>query len=127
MVKHHAPFRGPRGKKGCGDESGAGPFAKQCGQRRSRGQSPKERSPEAVIAGVLVTQDPDHAAAAQEPDGFGKAFAPIEKFDPKTGALLPNQSIEIGVAEFLVNRAQTGVTKMTRAGIARSAPSCRDG
>ena len=40
-----------------------------------------------MIARVLVAQDPDHAAAAQEPDRFGKAFAPIEELDPKAGAL----------------------------------------
>ena len=109
VIRH---FPGPAVKSERGDECGAGPFAKQTRQRRSRGQPPEERSPEAVVAGVLVAENPDHAAAAQEPDRFGKSFAPIEKFDPKTGALSPDESIEITIAEFLINRAEAGVAKM---------------
>ena len=67
-----------------------------------------------MVARVLIAQNPDRPTAAQEPDGFGKAFAPVEEFDPKAGPLSSNESIEMAVAEFLINGAQARVREVMR-------------
>ena len=67
-----------------------------------------------MIAGVLVAQNSYHAATAQQLYRFLKTFAPVKKLDAKTGALLPHKSIEIWVAQFLVDRAQPPVAKILR-------------
>ena len=78
-----------------------------------------------MVARVLIAQDPDHPAAAEEPDRLLEAFAPVEELDPKAGALLPNESIEVAVAQLLINGAQPGVAESSAARFGRTTPSCR--
>src|SRR5213078_4823391 len=113
---------GAVGVERSGEQGRAGPLAEQAGQRRGRCKPPKERRPKAVIASMLVAQDSDHAAAAQEPNRFLKTFAPIEELHAKTGALLPNESIEMPVAEFLINRAQAGAAEIVRHDLRKQFP-----
>ena len=122
IIRH---FPGPSVIKGGGDQGRAGAFAEQRRERRSRGQPPEERRPKAMVARVLVAQNPDHPAAAEEPDCLLEAFAPVEELDPKAGPLLPNEPIEVAVAQFLINGAQPRVGKSSAARFGQTTPSCR--
>ena len=75
-----------------------------------------------MIAGVLIAQDSYHAATAKQLYRFLKTFAPVKKLDPKTGALMPYKSIEIRVAEFLVDRAQPPIAEILRQDLRKQFP-----
>ena len=65
-----------------------------------------------MVAGMLITQDSDYPAAAEESYCFLKAFASVKKLNAKTGALLPDKSIQIGVSELLIDRTHSGVCEI---------------
>ena len=75
-----------------------------------------------MITGVLIAQDADHAAAAEEPDRCLKTFAPVEELDAKASALLPDEAIEMAVAEFLINGAQTDMIEIVRHNLGEQFP-----
>ena len=75
-----------------------------------------------MVPGVLIAQNSDHAAPAKEFYRFLETFTPVKELDPKTGALLPHKSIEIRIAELLVDRAQPGIAKVRRQDLGKQFP-----
>ena len=78
-----------------------------------------------MVARVLIAQNPDHPAAAEEPDCLLEAFAPVEELDAKASSLLPNELIEVAVAQFLINGAQAACRRSNAERFGQKTPSCR--
>src|SRR5207253_10598428 len=72
----------------------------------------KARRPEAAVAGVLIDENTDGAAASQQLNHFAETFAPLKDLEAKSAACLPNVSIDMRIADALVN--SRGDRKSTR-------------
>src|SRR5207302_8250198 len=62
------------------------PSSEQSGQWRCRRNAAEKRRPDASVASVLVAENSDRAAAAQQLDGFAKTLSAFKDLEAKTAA-----------------------------------------
>ena len=113
-AENHAPTRRAFGIDGGGDDRRASALGEQRGQRRGRREPAEKWRPESVIAGVLVAQNSDRTAAAQQ---FTRAIEPvltIEHLYFGARATLANIGVDPAVAQLLVNRRVPHVSEVFR-------------
>ena len=108
--KDKAPARLSFGMDGRGDERGAGAFGQKRRERRGGCKPPEKRRPQTVIAGMLIAQNADQPAAAQQLDGAMESFAAIEQFHSGATAHAPDVRVDVAIAELLINGAVADVT-----------------
>jgi hypothetical protein len=66
-------------------------------------ESAEEGRPEAAVTGVLIHENTDAAAAAQQLNRFAETFAPLKNLEAKSAARFANVSIDMRIADPLVN------------------------
>src|SRR5437868_1548092 len=93
--KNHSPACALVRVNSGGDDCGTSAFGKQGGKRRSRSEAPEERRPKAVVASMLIAQNADPAARAQQFAHWLESVFAIKKLQSSATA----RSAHIGVDE----------------------------
>src|SRR4029077_5792735 len=101
--EYHAPTRWTCCVNASSDERRSGAFGKQSRQRRSGGQFSEKRRPNPVITSVLVGQNTDAAAGAQQFDHRIKSGLTIEQLRPSLAARPTYMLVNETVAKLLIN------------------------
>ena len=104
-----APARGSHGMDGHGNERCAGALRDDSGKGRGGGKASEKRCPQRAVAGMLVDQNGEDAAALDQIDRTEVTFAPVESLQSESAPVAVDEAVEILVALRLENRADRHV------------------
>src|SRR5207249_10635095 len=102
LSEHHAPARASGGVNSSGNQRGPRTLGEESRQRRSGRQPPEKRRPNPVIASMLIRQNADASAGAQQLDHRLKSVVAIEQFQSRLTAGPPHMLVNETVAQPLV-------------------------
>ena len=75
-----------------------------------------------MIPGVLIAQNADHPAAAEQTNRLGEASTTIEQFHAETRALAPNEFVDAAIAQFLEDGSEPDEAEMMRQNLREQFP-----
>ena len=93
-----APAGGADGVDGDGNERRAGAGGDDRGEGGGGGEASEERGPERLVAGMLVDEDGEHAAALHEVGAVEVAAAAVESLQTEPAAVAVDETVEVFVA-----------------------------
>ena len=100
-----APAGDAGSEDGGGGESGARAEGESGGESGSGSEAIEEGGPEAGVAGVLIHEDAEGAAIANELAAFDEAGFAFEEFEAEASAIAADFGIDEGITEGLEDRA----------------------
>ena len=108
--KNHSPACALLRVNSGGDDCGTSASGKQGGKRRSRSEASEERRPKAVVASMLVAQNADPAARAQQFDHWLESVFAIKKLQTGTATCAAHMGVDEAIAKLLIYARISNIT-----------------
>src|SRR5436190_14984283 len=108
--KNHSPACALMRVNSGSDDCGTSAFGKQGGKRRSRSEASEERRPKAVVASMLVAQNADPAARAQQFDHWLESVFAIKKLQTGTATCAAHMGVDEAIAKLLIYARISNIT-----------------
>src|SRR5437762_5106354 len=100
--KNHSPACALLRVNSSGDDCSTSASGKQGSQRRSRSEASEERRPKAVVASMLIAQNADPAARAQQFDHWLESIFAIKKLQAGAATRSAHMGVDESIAKLVI-------------------------